>query len=511
MADSIEPVTEARQSLARGVSWLLASKVVSFAITTILPFVLSRRLPLTEYGYYKQLFVILTTGLNLLPLGMNMSLFYFIPRAKTQSEKGNIVLNVVIFYLAATGIAGGALIVHPAFIAQLFHSDPLTVIGRQIGVVLIAYVVSPLVEVILIANGDARLSAISSVMVTIARTSMILGSALIWGTVFSILWSVFIVSSLQIVWMAYYVTTRFRGFWRSFRWSVLRSQLIYATPLGLGGLLWSLQVDIDNYFVSYYFNAAALAIYATGCFDVPVVGMLSDSVGAMLIPRISELQAGNARAEIVALTVKAMRGLAFAYAPTFVFVWLAATQVITVLFSQKFLASVPVFRVNLLMVLLAIVAVDPVVRAYKSEHMWMMRINTALLVALMILLYYATPRFGLVGAVASVMFVQYVARAIFVWRISRLLRPHWADLRPLADVLKTLLSAAVAGLCIFPLLEPIQKWGAWTSVLSCGVIFMGIYIAGILLLKVPSQSEIDWFLASTVGMIKNRLPGWMAV
>ncbi len=60
------------------------------------------------------LFLILNTTLNLLPFGMNMSLFYFIPRAKTQHEKGNISINVVIFYLVTTGILGGSLIVDPA-------------------------------------------------------------------------------------------------------------------------------------------------------------------------------------------------------------------------------------------------------------------------------------------------------------------------------------------------------------------------------------------------------------
>ena len=505
MSASPEPVTKPRTSLVAGASWLLASKICSFAITSALPFILTRRLSKTDYGYYKQLFLILTTTLNLLPFGMNMSLFYFIPRAKTQAEKGNISLNVVIFYLVTTGIVGGSLIVNPGLIEFLFHSAPLTKVGRLIGLTMIPYIVSSLLEIVLIANGNPRWAAISSVAINTGRTILIIAAAFIWGTIDSILWSVLVVAILQFLWLAFYMATSFGDFWTTFRWRGLWSQLVYALPLGLAGLTWALQVDVDNYFVNHYFSAAMFAIYATGCFDVPLVGMLSDSVGAVLIPRISALQANNSTQEIIDVTVKAIRGLAFAYAPIFVFVSIAANQVITVLFSEKYLASVPIFRVNLFMVLLAIVAVDPVLRAFKSEYLWLLRTNVALLALLFVALYFGTTRFGLMGAVSCVIIVQYIARALLVWRISRLLKVRLADLRPLEDVLKTLLVATIAGLCVEPLLLPIQRWGALATTLISGSIFCAIYFFGLIVLKVPNQSEIDWFWSKTVASMKTRL------
>ena len=488
-------------SLAVGASWLLASKICAFAITSALPFILVRRLSQTEFGYYKQLFLILQTTLNLLPFGMNMSLFFFIPRAKTQAEKGNIVLCVVIFYLFTTGIAGACFIFNPGLIEQLFHSAPLTLVGRQIGFTIIPYIVCSLLDVILVANGDARLAAISNVIITLGRTLLILGAALIWGTVGSILWGVMIVSVLQCLWMMTYMKTHFGDFWTSFRWRSLRTQLIYALPLGLAGFIWAIQVDVDNYFVSHYFNAAMFAIYAAGCFDVPLVGMLGDSVGSVLIPRISALQAAGSTEEIVRVIVSAMRGLAFVYSPTFFFVFVAATQVIVALFREEYLASVPIFRINLMWVLLAVVAVDPVLRAFKSEHVWMMRMNIVLLVLLVAALFFGTPRYGLVGAVSCVMAVQYLARGLFVWRICRLLKLRWKDLAPLKDVLKTLLAATIAGFCIAPLLIPVQRWGVWTSILVCGLIYCGIYVGLLLLFNVPSKLEIAWVIKSA----KDRL------
>jgi O-antigen/teichoic acid export membrane protein len=503
MTASSEPEGQPRTSLVEGASWLLASKICCFAVTSALPFILVRRLNQTEYGYYKQLFLILQTASNLLPFGMNMSLFFFMPRAKTRAEKGNIVLSVILFYLATTGMAGVCLMLYPGLLEKLFHSAPLTQIGRQIGFTLIPYIVSSLIEMIMIANGEAKKAAVTMIFVNMARTAIILVAALLWGSVSAILSSVLIFAILQSIWLGSYVSSQFGAFWRSFTWRRAGRQVSYALPLGLAGLIWALQVDVDNYFVSHYFNAAMFAIYANGCFDVPLVGMLSDSVGAMLIPRFSALQAANANREIVALSVKAMRLLSFVYAPIFFFVFISANQVITFLFRVDYLASVPIFRINLVFILLSIVIVDPIVRAFKSEHIWMLRMNIALLILLVTGLYFATPRFGLIGAVTAVMSIQFVARCLFAWRVGRILQVKAGDLLLLTDVLKTLLAAVIAGGCIVPLLEPIQRWGTLPSLLAYGVIYTGVYVLAMVIFKVPTELEKQWLMDKIAATFPN--------
>lgn len=493
-------------SLMAGASWLLVAKTISFAITIALPLLLVRRLTQTEVGYYKQLFQILQSAVTLLPFGMNMSLFYFIPRAKGRDEKGNIILGVLIFYLFTSGIAGGCLIAYPGLLQQLFHSEPLTNLGRQIGFTLIPYVVTSLLEFILVANSETRLSAITIVIVNIGRTLSIIGAALFWGTIGAILTSLSIFLVFQSAWLFIYLIRRFGRFWKHFQWNSLWTQLSYALPLGGAGLLWGLQMDVHNYFVGHYYDAATFAIYSYGCFQLPLVGILGDSVGTVLIPRISSLQATNSISEIVSLTMKAMRGLASVYAPLFAFMFVTANQFITVLFTKRYLASVPIFRINLLMVLLAIVAVDPIVRAFKAERFWFLRLNVALLVVLVAALFLGITQFGLVWAIACVVVVQYANKMMIVWRVSRLLGVVWKDMGQLKDVGKTLLAAAAAGIIVFVLLRPMAPWGALASLSTCSVVFGAVYLVALLLLKVPTESEIGWLRT----WIRNLKSGYFA-
>ncbi len=493
-----------RRSLVSGASWLLAAKTVAFVITTALPFILSRRLSQTEFGYYKQLFLMLASATTLLPLGMHMSLFYFMPRAKSTLEKGHFVFGVVIFCLFTSGLAGGSLILFPGILQSLFHSPPLTASARQIGIIVIPYVVSALLEYVLVADGETRLSAITIVSINTVRTLFIIIAAVFWGNIRAIVWSLAFFLIFQTAWLSIYLLRRFGTFWKGFRWDFFKAQLSYGMPLGFAGLLWSIQLDIHSYFVSHYFNAALFAVYANGCFQLPLVGILGDSVGSVLIPRISSLQASGSTAEIVSVTVKAMRGLAFVYAPLFFFMSVSANQLITLIFTKLYLASVPIFRVNLFMVLLAIVAVDPVLRAYKSERYWMLRLNAVLFVVLVAALFLGVTRFGLVGAISAVVILQYAARILTVWHMWQVIGVRWVDVPQIKDIGKTLLAALFAGLCILPLLGILDRWGALVSLAGSGVVFGAAYLTGLLILKIPSEDEVSWFLARSRELLRIR-------
>jgi O-antigen/teichoic acid export membrane protein len=303
---------------------------------------------------------------------------------------------------------------------------------------------------------------------------------------------------IQLSWMAIYLFRTFGAFWEGFRWSTLATELSYGLPLGFAGLLWCLQLDIHNYFVAHYFNAALFAVYSIGCFDLPLINILGDSVGSILIPRISALQAAGSTGEIIFLMVRAMRGLAFAITPLFAFSFVAANQLITVLFRKQYLASVPIFRINLLVVLLGIFTVDPILRAFKAERFWFLKLNAVLFVFQLGSLYFGTTHFGLLGAIGSVVLFQYIVRVLLIWKMARLLKVTPADLRPLLDVAKILAAAACGALCVAALLDPLQswppagKWGPHVSLFVCGILFCVLYAAGLLLLKAPHEAEVRW-------------------
>ncbi len=107
------------ESLTWRVSWLTFAKTVGFVFSIALPLLLVRRMDREQYGLYKQAFLLVTTAMTVLPLGVAMSAFYFLPREKTRRRE--TVLNIVLFHVVIGALACGALALYPSILTAIFQ------------------------------------------------------------------------------------------------------------------------------------------------------------------------------------------------------------------------------------------------------------------------------------------------------------------------------------------------------------------------------------------------------
>ena len=81
----------------------MMAKTVSFAFAIALPLLLVRRLSQQDLGLYKQAFFVVTTAMNLLPLGFALSAFYFLPREPARQPA--VIANILAFLAGMGGCA----------------------------------------------------------------------------------------------------------------------------------------------------------------------------------------------------------------------------------------------------------------------------------------------------------------------------------------------------------------------------------------------------------------------
>src|SRR4030095_10894840 len=101
--------------------WLLVAKILAFSFSIALPLLLVRRLSQHQFGLYKQTFLVVGSALTLLPLGFQMSAFYFLPREK--ERQGQIVLNILLFNFLMGGLGALVLTLFPQILTTIFHSS----------------------------------------------------------------------------------------------------------------------------------------------------------------------------------------------------------------------------------------------------------------------------------------------------------------------------------------------------------------------------------------------------
>ncbi|MDQ3132076.1 MAG: oligosaccharide flippase family protein [Acidobacteriota bacterium] len=441
------PDARQTESLKAQSAWLLFAKIVGFGFSFLLPLLIVRYLSKENVGVYRESFLVIVNAVAILPFGFSMSAYYYLSRGKEKRHAA--ILNILLFNFIVGGLACLALYLYPQMLGNLFRSEELTLLAPKIGLIIWIWMFSSFLETVAIANREARLATAFIIFAQFSKTFLMVGAVLLFGTVESFIYAAIIQGLLQTAILLVYLNYRFPKFWTAFRPAFFLEQMIYAVPFGLAGVLWILQNDIHNYFVAYKFTSAEFAIYAYGCFQLPLIAMLAESVISVLIPRMSELQAVGDRQEMIRLTARAMQKLAFFYFPIYVFLIITAQTFIITLFTTDYLASVPILIVNLTLLPFGILITDPIVRAYKELGRFLLVLRIFILAALIAVLYFGLESLDMLGMITIAVVAILIEKAIAETVIVRKLGFGRKDFHLLKNVGKTAVISLAAGVVTY--------------------------------------------------------------
>jgi O-antigen/teichoic acid export membrane protein len=342
-----------------------------------------------------------------------------------------------------------------------------------------------------VANQELKLATLFIVSGQLTRTILLFAAAVVFDSVLALVYAAVIHGVLQSLGLLWYVSSRFSVVRQAFDWSLTRRQIAYALPFGLAGLLYTVQTDLHNYFVSNRFSAATFAVYSIGVAQIPLVGILRESVSSVILPRISHLQEQGQTREIVILLANAIRKLAAVYLPLYAFLMVVGREFLTVMFTSAYADSWPIFMINLTLLPLSLLEVDAVVRAYETHRFFLLKLQVVLSVLMVIALSLSISRFGLIGAIGVVVGINLLLRVVLAARFTSVLGAGWRDLPLLKDVGKVALASGVAGfLCLFVRsLLTIGNPKPLIILLVCFPVFAVVYLLVVLLLGVPTSDE----------------------
>ena len=497
MSESLGEKSNAASSLTSRATWLLAGKLAAFILSFLTPMLIARRLDLVTIGTYKQVFMIITSATNVLPLGFATCAYYFLPREPIR--RGAVVLNIV---MVLTGIGVAAALVAfflPQSLVRLVGDARITQFAAYIALILPLAVLGQGFETLLMANQEVQLAAIFTVGMQASRTLTLFLAVVFWGTAEAIVISYLLHSIATIFAMWWYLNSRFPGFWHKTDHGLLKEQFSYALPLGAIGLLWTMQVEMHSYVVSSLFGPAALAIYTNGCFQLPVMGLIADSTTSVVLPRMSEMRALNNDKEILALAARVMRKLAMASVFLYCYMATVAEPLMILLWTDKFRGSAPIFFINSTLILAAILPVDPLTRIYPEYRFFFVKFRIVLVAVMALALWKVTPEYGPSSAItifiATAIFDKLFTAGVFV----KVLKMQRTDLWQFRDTVKILMCGSVAAFSSLAMLQQTAGWKPFYVLLATGIVFSIFYTTMFLVLKIPNDDERQ--------LIRKVLPG----
>lgn len=434
-------------SLKTQSAWILFAKIVGFGFSFLLPLLVVRFLSKDDVGIYRQVFLLIVNANVIFTLGFGMSAYYYLPRET--ARRSAVIFNTLLFNFVMGGLVCLALFLFPSLVGNIFQSAEITQLAPKIGIVIWLWIFSSFLETVAVANQEPRMATVFIILAQLTKTVLLVLAVMVFASVESLVYAAMVQALLQSAILIIYLSNRFPRFWTAFDAKFFREQLFYALPFGLSGLMWTLQTDVHNYFVSHRFSSAEFAVYAIGCFQLPLIGMLGESVAAVLIPRVSSLQATGDRAEIVRLTMRAAQKLAFFYFPIYLFLTITAETFITTLFTRDYLGSVPIFLINLTLLPIWIWITDPIVRAYKELGRYLLLLRLLILPVMTAVLYYGMQHFDMRGMIAIVVVTALTEKIIFTTIILKKLNVGKRDLNGLKTIGRTAVAVLVAGFFTF--------------------------------------------------------------
>ncbi len=523
----MEETKENKISLTTQGTWLMIAKIIGFALSFLLPFMVVRILSKSDFGIYQEVFLVIVNANSLLAFGMGMSMYYYLSRER--ENRRFYVFNVLFFNFVIGGLACLFLNIYPQFLGNLFKNDELTRMAPQIGFVIWLWMFSAFLEIVAIANQEAKLATGFIVFAQLTKMLLMVSAVYYLGTVQSMLNAVTIQVILQTIVLLFYLNSRFKGFWHSFDRKILVQQLQYAIPFGLMGVLWILQSESHNYFIGYRFSEEELGIYRVGCFELPLLAILYESVSAVLIPRMSELQLQGKIREMIELSARASEKLALFYFPVFILFLITATTFITTLFTGKFLAAVPIFLINITLLPTYVLITDPIVRTYEQLGKYILKVRIVIVGLMLFTLWIGMQYLDLKGMIIIVVVTALIERVITLSKICVFLDLKTQDLSLMKNVGKIAIAAVLAGIPTYFIYNLVmaqignlgerisllifEKVEIYATELISGAIILGItglffvciYIGLLFYLRIFTEREKEFVQSKLTGLLSfNR-------
>lgn len=469
--------------------WLTASKFIAVLLNVALPILLVRLLTRAEYGVYKEAFLFVGTAASVATFGVGMSVFYFMPRHPERG--GQIALNILVYNFIAGWIPLIVLLFYPRLLKSLFRTSALEPLAMLLGILVLLTLTSSLVQQVPTALQDVRYSTVFIVGTQLTRALMVAGAAIIFRSVESLIIATILNQLLSIAFLFWYLHGRFPRFWTHFDWRFFKEQLAYALPYGAFGLLWVIQKDLDNYFVSASLGPSDYAIYAVGWLDVPLISLTLESVVSVMIVRVSMLQQENRKADIRYITAAATNRLSAMQFPLFMLLLVAGHDLIVLLYTKAFEKSADIFLISILLLPLSVFLVDPIVRAYKELRNFLLRVRIGIFVGLFCVLFPVVRHFGMMGAAIAAVVAQAIERVFIAWRAAKTVDATVKDAALYLDLFKVTGATIAAGLVAYMVRNLINPAFLIPRIAAVTLCIGAIYLTAMFVFRLPGWEMLS--------------------
>lgn len=265
-----------------------------------------------------------------------------------------------------------------------------------------------------------------------------------------------------------------------------RKYLRLWTHIYLFDLVQILLIYLDKFIVSVFTAAEVSVIYQNGTYPIPIIPILFTAVSSVTLMRFSTEAGSEAgQAKILSDSGKALSTAVF---PVFFFFLFFAHEFIQFYFSDKYLDSVPIFRMSLLM--LPFKAFNFTLLFQRKEMGSLINKGVIIdIVSLLLLVFPLYQLLGLKGIPLSYALATLAQASFYIYHHKRILAQGISTILPLKDWAgKALIFGTISFVLHYVFSELVFLSLFWTLAISFAII--ALIAAGFLYKEIRSNSNV---------------------
>ena len=361
--------------LGQGVSTdavlLMFIKLVTMALGLVVTRLLSEYLQVYDYGTYSQVLLVINTVATLTILGMMDGVNYFYCGEKDTDKRERCVSTIFALQCVVSTAAG---------IVVLCLTKPLCAYfdNPDVAELLIFAAVLPLLQnllgmfqVLLVSVGKARMLAVRNLVVSLARLAAVIVVVQLVHNVAVVFAATLMLDLCQIVLFVWILRkNRCVIRLRDVDFRLFKIIFSYCAPMAVFTMVSALNRDLDKYLIAWVTDTQTLAVYTNASKKLPFDIVVS-SFSTVLIPQMTQR---ISRREYEGAVQLYRSFLEIGYISTAVLCCTALTvapQLMQLLYSEKYLAGLPVFCIYILVDMLLFTNITLVLSAAGKTRMLM--------------------------------------------------------------------------------------------------------------------------------------------
>ena len=409
--------------------------------------ILSRYLTKNDYGTYRQTWLIYNTLLPLFLLGLPLSVNYFVPGRHVSEQKSFNIQTYLILTLSGL-IFSLAIFVSAPAISSLFHNKLLVEFIRIFSCIPLLALPGMYYQELLICLNRPRLAALISSLLSIFQFSAIVVPIMLGLGLTAIFNSLIFFFILRLLIVSYVIFRPFLSKVSKRQGFSIIDQLKYSIPIALSAIMGSLTIQVDKLNIASMFSTTEFAIYSNGAFQIPLIGIITGSVTAVLMPEFVKLNQNNELKLLISTWHSAIRKVALIIIPIMFFLLIFSAEFITLLFSQDYIDSAGIFRIYLLTLPARITNFGMILLAMGLSSI-VFKYSVLTLALNLILNYILIKVIGFSGPAIATVVAVYMIVYLQLWKISDKFELSIKKIFPWKNLIHiTFLSAILGGLLL---------------------------------------------------------------